>query len=235
MAAPGKFIAIEGTDGSGKTVQFERLVLALPERVRVATVDFPQYDEPSSYFAQKYLVGKYGGDVGPYAAAVLFAVDRFDVKLKVREWLDEGRFVVANRYVASNVAHQGARIGDKKERTHFYRWLYELEYGVFGVPKPDLNIILHVPAAIARGLITKRSGGRAAGAHLAGAPNAAGARDILEADAAYEKRAEEAYTEIAALFPGDFTVIECAPDGALLSPEAIHEKVLAAARAIAAF
>lgn len=214
---PGKFIAIEGTDGSGKTVQFERLVLSLPERVRVATLDFPQYGEPSSYFVRKYLSGKYGGAVGPHAAAVLFAVDRFDVKLKVGEWRDEGRLIVANRYVASNMAHQGAGIEDKKEREHFYRWLYELEYGVFGVPKPDLNIILHVPAAIARKLIEKRGG----------------SRDIHEADMGHGERAENAYAEIAALFPGDFTVIECAPEGGLLPPEAIHEKVMSAVRAVA--
>jgi dTMP kinase len=222
---PGEFIAIEGTDGSGKTVQFERLVLALPEKVRVATLDFPQYSEPSSYFVQKYLTGKYGGDVEPYAAAVLFAVDRFDVKLKVREWRDEGRLIIANRYVASNMAHQGAKIADKKEREHFYRWLYQLEYEVFGIPKPDLNIILHLPAEIAAEL----------GARRARRAAFKGARDIHEEDRAYQKRAEEVYLEIAALFPHDFRVIECAPEGALLAPEAIHERVLAAVREVAHF
>lgn len=217
---PGNFIAIEGTDGSGKTVQFERLILSLPESARVATLDFPRYGEPAAHFVQKYLTGKYGGDVGPYAASVLFAVDRFDVKLKVREWLREGRLVVANRYLASNMAYQGAKIADKKEREHFYRWLYQLEYEIFGIPKPDLTVILHVPAKIARELLGRR-GTRSA---------LAGGRDIHEEDPEYQKRAEEVYLEIAALFPQDFRVIECAPDGAMLSPELIHEEVMAAAR-----
>jgi dTMP kinase len=191
MPTPGKFIVIEGTDGSGKTVQFERLILALPEGTKLGTLDFPQYGEPSSYFVEKYLTGKYGDDIEPYAASVFFAVDRFDVKLKTLQWLEEGRVVVANRYVASNMAHQGGRMEKKSDRERFYKWLYELEYGTFGIPKPDLNIVLHAP-----------------------------------------DKGIDAYLEIAALFPNDFQVIECAPGGTLLPPEAIHEKVRAAVRAV---
>lgn len=213
MPAQGKFIVMEGTDGSGKTVQFERLILALPEGTKLGTLDFPQYGEPSSYFVQRYLTGKYGGEVGPYAASVLFAVDRFDVKLKTLQWLEEGRVVVANRYVASNMTHQGAKIESKTEREEFYKWLYALEYDALGIPKPDLNIVLHVPAEVSRGLVGKKH-----------------ARDIHEADFDYEKRAEEVYLEIAALFPRDFQVIECAPGGVLLTPDEIHEKVWAVAR-----
>lgn len=213
MAAQGKFIVIEGTDGSGKTVQFERLVLALPEGTKVGTLDFPQYGEPSSYFVQKYLTGKYGGEVGPYAAAVLYAIDRFDAKLKVLQWLTEGRTIIANRYVASSMGHQGGRLESKSEREKFYTWLYDLEYGAFGIPKPALNIILHAPAEISYKIASKK------GAHEG-------------TDFAHLKRAEEAYLEIAALFPDDFQIVECAPEGVLLSPEAIHEKVWAIARKV---
>lgn len=212
MPAKGKFIVLEGTDGSGKTMQFERLILALPEGTRVGTLDFPQYAEPSSYFVQKYLSGKYGGDLDPRAAAALFAVDRFDVKLKILQWLDEGRLVVANRYVASNMAHQGAKIANKNEREKFYKWVHELEYEILGIPKPDLNILLHVPADIAWRHLEKKK------------------RNLHEADFDHQKRAEEVYLEIAALYPGDFTVIECALGGVLLPPEEIHKKVWAAAR-----
>lgn len=208
MAASGKFIVLEGTDGSGKTVQFERLILALPESTKLGALDFPQYGEPSSYFVQKYLTGKYGADVGPYTASVLFAMDRFDARLKSLQWLTEGRLVVANRYVASNMAHQGARIEKKEERERFYQWLYHLEYEVFAVPKPDLNILLHMPSELAARLVVKRSG-RAPG------------RDENIVD-------EKAYLEIASLFPEDFEVIECAEDGVILSSEKVHERVMAA-------
>lgn len=211
----GTFIVVEGTDGSGKTVQFERLILSLPEGTKLATLDFPQYGEPSSYFVQKYLTGKYGGDVGPYAASVLFAVDRFDMKLRMLQWLAEGRMIVANRYVASSMAYQGAKLTHRNEREKYYRWLHALEYETFGIPKPDLNIVLHVPAEISYELAGRKR-----------------RRDIHETDFEYEKRAEEAYREIAELFPEDFTVVECAPEGTLLSPEAIHEKVLGVAHAV---
>ena len=196
----GKFIAIEGTEGSGKTPQFERLILALPEHVRVATLDFPQYQEPSSYLLQKYLTGKYGGDVQPHAASILFAADRFDAKLKIREWLDEGRLVIANRYVASNMAYHGTKFPERGTREHFYQWLYQLEYTIFGIPKPDISIVLHGLPRAAKG--------------TAGAP------------------APDAYAEIAAIFPGDFQVIECAPGGMQLSPDAIHREVLAVVRSV---
>lgn len=215
MNGQGKFIVLEGTDGSGKTAQFERLILSLPEGTKLGTLDFPRYSEPSSYFVQHYLSGRYGSDVGPYTASILFAVDRFDARMKIVQWLEEGRLVIANRYVASNMAHQGAQIENRGEREKFYKWLYHLEYEIFALPKPDMNIILHVPAEISAALIAKRGG-----------------RDILEADPAYQKRAEQVYLEIAALFPNEFRVIECAPEGVLLPPEAIHEKVRAQAQQV---
>ncbi len=218
MPTQGKFIVIEGTDGSGKTVQFERLVLALPEGTKLGTLDFPQYGEPSSYFVEKYLTGKYGGELGPYAASVLFAVDRFDVKLKILQWLGEERIVLANRYVASNMAYQGAKIAHRGEREEFYRWLHELEFGTLGVPKPYINIVLHVPAEISY----KLAGKSHAREHHGGGNEA---RDLHEADFAYQKCAEEVYLEIAALFPKEFEVIECAPEGVLLSTDEIHALV----------
>jgi len=223
MDQRGKFIVIEGTDGSGKTVQFERLVLALPEGTKVGTLDFPQYGEPSSYFVQKYLTGKYGGEVGPYAASVFYAVDRFDVKLKLSQWIAEGRAIIANRYVASNMGHQGGKIGTRNEREKFYKWLYDLEYGIFGIPKPDLNIVLRVPAEVSYELVAKRSGR----GYLDGKKH-----DLREPDLADLKRAEEVYLEIAELFPGDFQVVECAPGGILLTPDEIHEKVWTIARKV---
>jgi dTMP kinase len=216
VASGNKFIVIEGTDGSGKRVQFERLILELPETVKIGTLDFPRYAEPSSYFIQKYLTGKYGSDVGPHAASIFYAIDRFDARLKTLQWFEEGRLVLANRYVASNMAYQGAKIENKKEREIFYKWLHQLEYEIFGIPKPDLNIVLHVPAEISAELLKKKSGRP----YLNGETH-----DIHEADLGYQKRAEEVYLEIARMFPEEFTVIECALKGTLLSIDEVHEKV----------
>lgn len=214
MAERGKFIVIEGTDGSGKTAQFERLVLALPEGTKLGTLDFPRYQETASYFVQKYLGGRYGADVGPEAASIFYAVDRFDAKLKTLQWLEEEkRLVIANRYVASSMAYQGAKILDNAARIKFYEWLHNLEYDILGLPKPDLNILLHVPAEVAHELIEKRGE----------------KRDLHEIDFELQKRAERAYMEIAELFPDEYYVIECAPEGVMLPPEEIHKQVWAAA------
>ncbi|MDP2598614.1 MAG: thymidylate kinase [Candidatus Liptonbacteria bacterium] len=213
----GKFIVIEGTDGSGKTEQFNRLILDLPETKQIATLDFPRYGEPSSYFVQQYLRGRYGSDVGPYTASIFFALDRFDTKLQLSKWLEDGRIVVANRYVASSMGHQGAKIDKKSDREKFFKWLYEFEYGQMGIPRPDLNIILHVPAEVSYELIAKK----ASRDYLKGK-----SRDIHESNFAFQKRSEEIYLEIAGLFPEDFAVVECVEGGKLLSIDEIHRRVL---------
>jgi dTMP kinase len=225
MSARGKFIVIEGTDGSGKTEQWNRLLLRLPEGFPFQTIDFPQYDEPSSYFVREYLNGRYGAledeVVGPRRASLFFALDRFDAsEKKLKKWLEEGKTVVANRYVGSSMGHQGGKIMDKGKRMDFFRWLHELEYKICGIPKPDLNIILHVPAAIAQQLVDKKAERNYIGGK---------SRDLHEGNLAHLEHAEQVYLEMAKLFPDDFTVIECAPEGKLLSIEAIHEKVWAVA------
>lgn len=216
MERNGKFIVLEGTDGSGKAEQFNRLLLALPAELKFRSIDFPRYSEPSAYTVTEYLNGRYGLEVDAYQASLLFAIDRFDAKLKMTHWLEEGYTIIANRYVASNMGHQGAKIEDKKEREKFFAWIYEFEYGTLGIPKPDLNIVLHVPAEISQTLISKK-GSRE---YLEGKK-----KDIHEASLEYQKRAEQVYLEIANMFPRDFRVVECVEGGALLSPEAIHEKV----------
>ncbi len=215
----GKFIAIEGIDGSGKGEQFKLLLRRLKrEGFRVATFDFPQYGKPSAFFVEQYLNGRYGGwrEVGPYKASVFYALDRFDVGPKIKKWIDEGRVVISNRYVPSNMGHQGAKIDDAQKRKDYLRWVRDFEYGVMGIPKPNTSLILHVPAETAYTLISrKRSRGYLKGKR----------RDIHEKDRSHLRRAEETYLEMAKLFPRDFRVVRCAPNKKLLTIEEVHEKV----------
>lgn len=215
----GVFIVIEGTDGSGKGEQFKLLVRRLARAgYDVATFDFPQYGKPSAFFVEEYLRGRYGGvkEVGPRRASLFYALDRFDVGRKIEEALRAGETVVANRYVASNMGHQGAKIKNRAERLKFFRWDHELEYGLLGIPRPDLNIILHVPAAVAYRLVARK----AARKHLHGKK-----RDIHEASIMHLRRAERTYLEMAKTFPKDFTVVECVESGTLLSIEEIGGRV----------
>lgn len=215
----GKLIVIEGTDGSGKATQFELAIKYLRDQGKEAEVfDFPQYGKKSAGPVEEYLSGKYGGlhDVPAKTASLLYAVDRFDASFKIRAALKAGKIVLANRYVLSNAAHQGAKLADPSERQKFLRWLYELEYGILKLPRPDLIIFLHVPAEIGYQLVLKK----AKRPHLQGK-----AQDIHEADLDYLKAVEAVYRELAASDSAVKT-IECAPEGVLLGIEDIHNRVL---------
>ena len=119
------------------------------------------------------------------------------------------------------MGHQGGKIGDAEKRKVFFKWLYDLEFGICGFPRPDLNIILHMPAEIAQKLVDKK----AAREYIGGKK-----RDLHEGNLEHLRHAEKIYLEVAKLFPQNFTVVECAPEGKLLSIEAIHEKVWAVAQ-----
>lgn len=218
MALAGKLIVIDGTDGSGKATQTDLLIKKLQESdVATAKADFPQYGKKSAGPLEEYLNSKYGTakEVGPYRASILFAVDRFDGGFQVKQWLAQGKMVISNRYVTANMGHQGAEIPDDMAREKYFKWLDELEFGLFGIPRPDLNIILHVPAETAQKLVDQKGHRDYVGGKK---------RDMLEADLDHLKRAEKTYLQIAGQFP-NFKLIECAPGGELLSIEAIHNLV----------
>ncbi len=213
----GKFIVIDGTDGSGKTTQFQLLVEEIKRNgFDLEIADFPQYGQKSAGMAEEYLNGKYG-KVDAYVGSIFYAVDRFDASFKIRKWLDEGKIVLSNRYVTANAGHQGGKIDDNAERIKYFKWLDNLEYNIFKIPKPDLNLILHVPAAVAQKLVDKKP--KEMRAYAGGKK-----RDIHEADLDHLKRAEKAFIQISELFPNT-KLVECFEAGKLLSIEEIQAKI----------
>lgn len=207
----GKLLVIDGTDGTGKATQTGLLAERLKtEGMPVKTVSFPRYDEPTGEPIKAYLSGKYGTaeEVGPYRASVLYAVDRWAASAKINAWLESGENVIADRYVMANIGHQGGKISDPTERAKFIDWLIGLEHGIFGIPKPDLNVILHVPPEISLGLMASR--GRAS--------------DIHEQDEKHLLAAEESYRLAARQLPNT-VIIECVRDKILLTRERIHALV----------
>lgn len=224
-APPGKFIVIDGTDGSGKATQTQLLVEELKiNGYPVEMTDFPQYGTKSAGLIEEYLNGKYG-QVGPEAASIFYAIDRFDASFKIRDWLKEGKIVISNRYVTANAGHQGGKIADNYDRLKFFKWLDNLEYNVFNIPRPDLNIILHLPAEMAQELVDKKSAD--ARKYINGKK-----RDLHEADIKHLKNAEKVYLEISRLFPNT-KLVECVQAGKLLSPNEVHTKVWELVRRIA--
>ncbi len=221
----GKFIVIDGTDGTGKTTQTQMLLDTLKsEGYEVEITDFPQYGNKSAGMIEEYLNGKYG-QVGPEAASIFYAIDRFDASFKIREWLNNGKIVISNRYVTANAGHQGGKIHDEVERLRFFRWLDNLEYNIFAIPKPDLNIILHMPAEMAQKLVDKKSVDSRIYAN-------GKKRDLHEADIKHLKNAEKVYLQIAKLFPNT-KLVECVILGKLLSPPEVNNKVWELVRRIA--
>ena len=158
----GKFIAIDGLDGSGKGTQSEILVERLKkEGKRVRVLSFPVYESDSSLFVRMYLEGKLGklpSDTNAYAASMFFAADRYvsyatDWKKDIE---DPDTIVVANRYTTANAVHQLSKLPES-EWEGFLAWLWDFEFGKLGLPAPDLVIYLELPPKLSLSLVKSRS------------------------------------------------------------------------------
>ena len=152
-------IAIEGIDGSGKGTQATQLL----ERTRnlgytSELISFPRYkDTHCSKMVAAYLNGKFGTleEVPPVFAATLFALDRLESRAHIERAYKENDLVIVDRYVASNLAYQSARITNP-ERARFTEWLFNLEYEIYDLPKPDLTLFLEVPAHTSKELVARK-------------------------------------------------------------------------------
>jgi dTMP kinase len=210
----GSFIAIEGTDGSGKATQVAKLKDKLEAAgYSVETIDFPQYSEESSYFVRRYLNGDYGSaeSVGPFTPSLFYALDRFDAGQKIKKALDSNKVVIADRFVGSNLAHQGQKFNDNEEKLNYWRWDQKLEFEMLGTPRPSLNLILTLPPEVSLSLIESRGN----------------KKDIHEADPEHLRRSLNAYIELSEFSPQEFVRIECARSGELMTIDEISNLIWA--------
>lgn len=211
----GKLIVLEGTDGSGKSTQFQLLTKRLEqERIDFRKLQFPQYLEPSSALIRMYLNGEFGekpSDVNAYAASTFYAVDRFASYQKVwKPDYEAGRLILSDRYTTSNAVHQGGKLTGQ-ERESFFRWLYDLEYARMALPKPDLVLCLDMPTETAAQLrhIREQSTGTQA--------------DIHERDEAYLRQCRQTALEAVGYY--GWTIVPCTKNGQLRGIEEIHEQI----------
>lgn len=228
MIKKGKFIVIDGTDGSGKATQVGFLVERLKkEGYTVKTVDFPEYYQ--NFF------GKFIGHclseqyynfvkVHPKIASVLYAADRFESKEEIEGWLAKGYVVIANRYVSANQIHQGGKIKSAKKRQAFIEWLDEMEYKVFKIPRPDIVLFLSVPLALSLKMMKERN--------AVSKRNYVGKKkDVHEVDTSFQKNSRDSALWLAKT-QKNFLKIDCAVKNQILSREAIHEEVYAKVKKI---
>lgn len=211
----GKLIVFEGTDGSGKATQSRLLCSCLEaEGIPFRKIDFPRYGKPSAAMVQEYLNGNLGkkpSDVNAYAASMFFSMDRYaSYKQDWGDFYEAGGLVVADRYTTSNAVHQASKLL-KSERKEYLDWLFELEYGKLGLPKPDLVIYLDMPTEITEQMMRQRE--QATGTHA----------DIHEQDETYLKNCRANAKEI--VKECGWSVLNCAKDGNPRTPEDIHAQV----------
>ncbi len=157
----GKLFVIDGTDGSGKQTQFEKLKERLTkEGVDYRVVSFPNYDDPSSSLVKMYLSGEFGEnakEVSPYIASTFYAADRYATyKRFLEKYYQEGGLILADRYTTANMVHQAGKIKEKKEREKFLDWLWDFEFNLYGLPVPTKAFFLNMPPEYALKLMEHR-------------------------------------------------------------------------------
>ncbi len=210
---------MEGIDGAGKRTQLDLLARWLAEHgVPHARISFPRYGTFFGRLVGQFLDGHFGplDQVDPQLSALLYAGDRFDAKAGINDTLRQGKVLIADRYVASNLAHQTARCAPA-QRGEFLRWLKELEYKVYGLPVEDLVIYLRVPAAVAHRQVAQK----------AARDYTARSHDLQEADLRHLQDAAAVYDQLAR--EPNWVIVECCDaTGAMRSPEAIHADVVRA-------
>ncbi len=200
----GKLIVIEGTDCSGKETQTKLVLKRLREdNILIQNFSYPNYNSPTGkivggpYLGRKEISASYfdegSSHVEPKVASLYYAADRKYNIDKITFLLENGMNVIIDRYVYSNMAHQGGKIEDLNERQEMYNFLEKLEFDLLELPRPDIAVFLHMPLRFSLELRSLRED-----------------LDGHEKDINHLKNAEKAYIEIASRY--NFDVIECAND-----------------------
>lgn len=200
----GLLIVFEGIDGSGKTTQIKLLSQELKtKKIPFEVISFPQYGK--NEYADKiesYLKGEQSYD--SYSIAKAYASDRKTVRDKIKNWLKQGKLVIANRYISSSKAHLGANMPDD-QREKFIQWLDELEYDRNDMPKEDLTILLNVNPQIAQ-------------------KNVGREHDIHEESLNHLQKANEIFLKLSQ--EENWVVINCMENGKMKPPKEIQSEII---------
>lgn len=216
------FIVLEGLDGAGKSTQIKQLRELLTSRgIESKYVHFPRFDSPVfGELIARFLRGELGSveSVDPYIVALLFAGDRADMAPQIRAWQAEGKVVIVDRYVYSNIGYQCAKLATEEQRAKLKQWILDTEYGYYNIPRPDLSLFLDVPFAFtAKSLTEQRSGDDRAYLN--------GEKDIHESSLDLQQMVRNVYLE-AAKSDEALQVIDCSnAEGGMDTPQGIFSRI----------
>lgn len=175
----GKIIVFEGLDYSFKEYNSKRLYEYIKNNIseKVILLSFPNYDSNSSYFVNEYLQGKYGecSKVDEKQCTLFYAMDRYDTikKNNVKELLEQGYYIIMDRYIGSNLIFQTAKIFSEMKNYHilkqgesdsiiekniddYINWAVELELDILKLPKWDEVIYMNMPLRVSYPLMKER-------------------------------------------------------------------------------
>ena len=214
----GKLFVIDGTDGSGKQTQFEKLTQRLEaEGVNFRVVSFPNYEHRSSSLVKMYLSGEFGEnaqEVSPYIASTFYAADRYATfQTGYKKFYEEGGIILADRYTTANMVHQAGKITDEAEREKYLNWLFDLEFNIYGLPVPTEVFFLNMPPKKVEELIKNRENKFTHNDK----------KDIHERDS---KHLEDSYNAACSLVGKyQWNEVKCVKDNEIRTREDIHNEI----------
>ncbi len=215
----GKLIVIEGTDCSGKETQVKKAVARFKEMgINVYNYSFPMYETPTGkivggpYLGKSYIGNGWFPEGAPnvdaLTASAYYSADRrYNINI-INTHLENGDIVILDRYVESNMAHQGGKLKTKEEREKMYQKLDTLEFEIMELPRPDAVIFLYMPYEYAA--ILKKNRDETPDEH--------------ESNKAHLKEAEAAYLELTEKY--GYKKITCVKDDIIRTIDDINDEVV---------
>lgn len=224
----GKLIVIEGTDCSGKETQTLLLEQKLNDlKIKSKRLSFPMYETPTGQIIATCYLGKPeycdylfkdgtrglfkegASNVDYLTSSLYYAADRRYNSKIINELLEQGVNVILDRYIYSNLAHQGGKISNPEERKKYFNKMEKLEFDILEIPKPDKVLFLYVPYNVSNELKKERNE----------------AADQLEENKEHLIHAENTYFELAEIY--DFDIINCAPNNKMRTIKSINDELYA--------
>jgi dTMP kinase len=191
-----KLIVFEGLNGSGKATQTKLLVDYLKSKNNpVETIEFPIYDSVIGKLIKDYLSEKKEQDT--YFISLMYELDRFQVRKKMLDILNEGKYLILDRYFYSNLTFQKVLAQDQ----NFMPWIKCVQGPL---PKPKYKIYLKMPLEYTIENMKNKK------------------KDWHEQDLEFMQKVYDEYIELTK----DWIIIECVKNNSLRTIDDIHNEVV---------